>query len=122
MTAEQSAAFEQLRQLAAPHRFRVSADAEGFPMIPGRHGQIEWYHPDGSHLAAYTAGSSIRRGKLLSLPNIIRHQVGDSECRILFPVAMLPDGAQAIRARIRRTPKAAARLKLYRFPVRPRLT
>jgi hypothetical protein len=51
-TVEQAAAFRQLRALAAPFRFRVVADPEGFPVIPGRFGSIE-YH-DGEVLAVYT--------------------------------------------------------------------
>ena len=49
---EQRRAAEQLRALAKPYRFRVRADAEGFPIIPGRYGQIEWF--DGQDLAVYT--------------------------------------------------------------------
>ncbi len=36
-------AAEQLRALAKPHRFRVRLDVEGFPVIPARYGQIEWF-------------------------------------------------------------------------------
>src|SRR5256885_1525608 len=39
---EQCAA-EQLRALAKPHRFGVRLDGEGFPVIPARYGQIEWF-------------------------------------------------------------------------------
>ena len=42
----QQRAVEQLRALAKPYRLRVQVDAEGFPFIPGRYGQIEW-HCDG---------------------------------------------------------------------------
>jgi hypothetical protein len=45
-------AVAQLRQLAEPYRLRVQADAEGFPVIPGRYGQIEWF--DGQDLAVYS--------------------------------------------------------------------
>src|SRR2546425_6489834 len=34
--SEQQRAAEQLRALAKPYRFRVQADAEGFPIIPER--------------------------------------------------------------------------------------
>jgi len=37
----QQRAVEQLRALAEPYRFRVRLEAEGFPGIPGRYGQIE---------------------------------------------------------------------------------
>src|SRR5437899_4384508 len=42
-TLELQRASLQLGTLASPHRFRVVADPEGFPIIPGRYGQIEWY-------------------------------------------------------------------------------
>jgi hypothetical protein len=42
-TLEQQRAAMYLGMLAAPYRFRVIADAEGFPIIPGRYGRIEWY-------------------------------------------------------------------------------
>jgi hypothetical protein len=41
----------QLRRLARPARYRVSKDAEGLPMIPGRYGRIEWF--DGQDLGVY---------------------------------------------------------------------
>jgi len=34
-SSERARAFAQLRAPAGPHRFRVVADAEGFPIIPG---------------------------------------------------------------------------------------
>jgi len=44
--SEQQRAGQQLQAVAKPYRFRVQADAEGFPIIPGRYGRIEW-HCDG---------------------------------------------------------------------------
>jgi hypothetical protein len=117
MTDEQSLAFQQLRALAAPLRLRVTADKEGFPVIHGRMGDIEWYHPEGTHLAAYTAGTKVRLGLLLSLAGIKRHQIGDSECRVLFPITMLPEVARVVRARTRRlaSPEVLSRLAAYQF-------
>jgi hypothetical protein len=57
VTDEQSRAFTQVRRLAAPARFRVVADAEGFPVIRGKLGDIEGFHAEGTQLAAYTAGN-----------------------------------------------------------------
>jgi hypothetical protein len=111
MTDEQITAFRQLRQLAAPFRYRVAADAEGYPIIPGRLGQIEWYHAENTHLAAYTAGRLDRLGRLLSLPGIIRHQVGDTEVRVLFPVERLAEVARVIQARIHRGQPSPASLE-----------
>jgi len=48
-------ALAQFCELAKPYRLRVQADAEGFPVIPGRYGQIEWYC-DGQDCAARSGG------------------------------------------------------------------
>jgi len=121
MTDEQAGAFNQIRRLAAPHRFRVIANAEGYPVIRGKLGDVEWYHAEGTSLAAYTAGRTDRLGRLLSLPGITRQQVGDTEIRVLFPVALLPQVADVLRARRRRQlspehrQKACAALLASRF-------
>jgi hypothetical protein len=47
-TSDQQAAIAALRAQARP--YRVTLDAEGWPMIAGRHGQIE--HHDEATLAA----------------------------------------------------------------------
>ena len=65
MTDEQVGAWSQMRRVAAPLRFKVIADAEGYPVIRGKFGDIEWYHAEGTHLAAYTAGRQDRLGRLL---------------------------------------------------------
>ncbi len=55
MTGEPRVAFEQLRGLAVPVRARVTADPEGWPIIPGRLGQVECV-PGCPDLAVYTTG------------------------------------------------------------------
>lgn len=103
MTAEQARAFDQLRGFAKPFRYRVVADHEGFPIIPCRHGQIEWTGESGETLAAYTDGR-LMRGRLLALPWIdpLPRQVGDSEVRVYFPAERLPDMAALLKARVKR--------------------
>lgn len=120
-TAEQDTAFAAFRALAQPHRFRVLADAEGFPIIPGRRGRVEWFHVEGTHLAAYTTGR-LTRGRLLGVPGIIRHQVGDAELRVLFPVGCLAEVARVLGARRRRqVTTEQARALVERLPVAGRL-
>jgi hypothetical protein len=89
---EQQRATEQLRALAKPHRFRVRADAEGFPIIPARYGQIEWYCdgkcasralPGQFALAVYTDRPRLFE-KLWAIPGMKRHQTGDTEMRAVF--------------------------------------
>ena len=92
---EQRRAAEQLRALAKPYRFRVRADAEGFPIIPGRYGQIEWF--DGQDLAVY-ANRPRLFARLWAIPGVKRHQTGDTEMRAVFPPEALEQVATVIRA------------------------
>jgi hypothetical protein len=98
MTDEQGEAFAVLRRLAVPGRYRVTADGEGFPKIPGRLGAIEWY--DGAQLAVFTARRRmIPRLRALGLRP---WQIGDEEARFLFAPEALPTVAAAIGARRRK--------------------
>ena len=108
----QQRAVEQLRALAKPYRLRVQVDAEGFPFIPGRYGQIEW-HCDGVNcwscalpgqlaLAVHTDRPRLF-GKLWAIPGVRRHQTGDSEMRAVFPPDSLEQVALVIKARRRRS-------------------
>ena len=102
---------QQLRTLAEPYRFRIQADAEGSPIIPGRYGQIEWYcdgvncHacplPGQVALAVYTERPRLF-SKIWSIPGVRRHQTGDSEMRAVFPPEVLEQVAGVIRARRKR--------------------
>ncbi len=112
MTTEQAEAFAQLRTLAAAFRLRVRPDAEGWPVIPGRLGQIEWYcngqdcHgcplPGEPALAVYTNHPRLCQ-KLWAIPGVRRWQTGDREMRAVFPPEALEQVAGVIRARRRRT-------------------
>ena len=88
-----------LAALAAPYRYRVRLDAEGWPMIPGRYGRLEWH--DGRELAVYTDRPRLF-ARLWAVSGVRRWQVGDREARGLFPVQALPAVAAVIQARKRR--------------------
>jgi hypothetical protein len=111
----QQRAAEQLRELAKPYRFRVQLDIEGFPVIPGRYGQIEWF--DGESLAVYTDHPRLFQ-KLWTIPGVRRHQTGDTEMRALFPPETLERVSSVIGARRRRTQAAPNSLR----NLRPRAT
>ena len=96
----QQQAVEQLRALAKPWRFRVRVDVEGFPIIPGRYGQIEWF--GGRDLAVYTNRLRLF-AKLWAIPSMKRHQTGDTEMRAIFSAEALQQVAQLIKARRQRT-------------------
>lgn len=100
-------AVKELRALAKGYRFRVQADAEGLPIIPGRSGQIEWF--DGRDLAVYT--NRLRLFALWAIPGVKRHQTGDTEMRAVFSPESLEQVAGVIKARRKRTlvPEEACR-------------
>lgn len=81
LTDEQHTAREHLRTLAVPHRLRVTTDAEGWPIIPGRLGRIE--QNGGPELAVYTDRPRLF-AKVWAIPGVRRHQTGDTEMRALF--------------------------------------
>src|SRR5437773_9186172 len=109
---ERQRAVEQLRTVAKPYRLRVQVDAEGFPFIPGRHGQIEW-HCDGVNCSSCLLPGQIALAvysdrprmfaKLWAIPGVKRHQTGDTEMRAVFPPEALEQVAGVIKARRRRT-------------------
>ena len=116
MHSEQTQALARFRELAKPHKLQVQADAEGFPVIPGRYGQIEWYCdgqdcaarfggfcalPRQFALAVYTNRPRLFQ-KLWAIPGVKRHQMGDHEMRAVFPPEALEQVAGVIRTRRKR--------------------
>jgi hypothetical protein len=107
-------------------RVRLVPDEEGFPIVPGAMGQIEYlgmrYGPDRDgtvyteRLHVFTDRARIL-GKLLAVPGVHRGQMGDAEARLWFApddAAALTAVARIIRARMRRAPSTgnpAARAK-----------
>jgi hypothetical protein len=71
--------------MAAPYRFRVFRDTEGWPVMPGKLGRLEWH--DGRALAVYTDRPRLF-ARLWALPGVRRWQVGDQEVRGLFSVEL----------------------------------
>jgi len=122
----QQRAVERLRVLAKPYRLRVQVDAEGFPVIPGRYGQIEFYcdgvncHacplPGQFALAVYTDRARLF-SKIWSILGVRRYQTGDSEMRAVFPVEALEQVAAVIGARRRRTQTSLRSLQNLRSRV-----
>ncbi len=108
LTSEQQHAVTQLRALAAPYRFRVVVDAEGFPIIPGRYGRIEWYCdgvscwscalPRQLALAVHSDHPRVFQ-RLWAIPGVRRHQSGGVEMRAVFTVDLLEKVAIVIRAK-----------------------
>src|SRR5215831_10559041 len=89
-------ASRHLRDLVRPLRLRVTTDAEGYPVIPGRYGVIEWF--DGRNLAVYSDRPRLF-AKIWAIPGVHRHQTGDDEMRATFPPEALERVAAVIQAK-----------------------
>jgi hypothetical protein len=115
MNGEQRAAFKTFRSIVAPLRLRVRANAEGFPISPGRYGQLEWH--DAGQVAIYSQTMRML-AKLLKTPGVRRHQVGDHEIRLLLPLEEMHDSgalgaiARLLRVRARRVLSERQKLTL----------
>jgi hypothetical protein len=97
-TNEQRVMLQALQ--ASAGRWRVEADDEGWPVIHGNGGRIE-YH-DGHTLAVYIETSRLDSRMLrLIKAGCRRHQTGDGEARLLFDAVRLDAIAKLIRARYR---------------------
>lgn len=95
--------------MVEPLRLRVTADVEGWPMVRGRYGRLE-YH-DGVVVSVFTDHRLIR-SRLLELPGSRRAQEGDDELRVVVPVSSLAAAGKSILASRRRTLAPEQRAKL----------
>lgn len=111
-TNEQRAATERLRALAGG--YRVKQDAEGWPMIPGRLGRIEW-HCDGVHchgcpmpgrpvLAVYTDRRRVHSRLLAIAPSTLKSHTRNLALRTCLATAGIAAIASTAASR---SPKAA---------------
>ena len=91
-----------LTALARPFHYRAVRDSEGWPVIPGRLGQIEPH--DGHAHAVYTTRPRVfGRNRLWETRSSIgRSQTGGQEMRPLFPPERLVEVATGIGARLKR--------------------
>jgi hypothetical protein len=83
-------------------RARVVRDSEGWPFVPGSVGCVETAL-DRTLRAVFTSRRVVDR--LLAIPGVRRHQMGDTEARMLFPAddpACLRAVLSVIRPRVRR--------------------
>ncbi len=115
MTIDQRAALATFRTFADPLRLRVTTDPEGWPVAPGRYGQLEWHAED--TVAIYSTSLRVL-DRLLAVPGVRRHQMGDQEYRLLLPVPVegmhQAAGVRAVAAllRVRRRRVQSERQKL----------
>ncbi|MDP3939578.1 MAG: hypothetical protein Q8R92_15775 [Deltaproteobacteria bacterium] len=101
-TQEQMAVAKELA--TAARGYRVVADAEGWPVSPGRYGRLEHLGALPGHapqLAAFTTSRRLWR-RLLALDGVTKHQTGDAEFRGLVAPAAVPAVARLLRCRCRK--------------------
>jgi hypothetical protein len=94
--------------LAAPYRYRVGFDVEGWPMVPCKLGRLGWH--DGRAIAIYTDDPRLF-ARLWAVPGRPALAGGDQEGRALVAVDRLPEVATLIQAPRRRPATSAAHLQ-----------
>jgi len=124
-TPEQKDAFKTLGRLCQGRRVQI--DPEGWPFVKLTHGigRLEWH--DSAHVAVWIGGRTMRSMTLKlkrfsDIPGLIRHQMGDTECRVLFPSEKAKAVATAGRAQRKRvlSPERRAAAAVRLRDVRPR--
>lgn len=94
-------------EAAGRPRVRVVPDEEGYPIVPGRHGHVQWCGPEPTgeaRLYVFTQTTQMAT-KLAAIPGVHRWQTGDREARLWFPAhdaECLRAVLAVIKAKIRR--------------------
>jgi hypothetical protein len=96
MTGEQRSAFETFQSAVAPLRLRVKADAEGFPIAPGRYGQLEWH--DARQVAIHSQTMRML-AKLLKIAESAGTRWATTSFGCLWPSITCTTGPQLGRSR-----------------------
>ena len=114
-TREEWARFEPLVLAAFGPRVRRIRDAEGWPLVPGQYGRIEWRGVEAEGGAGVTGTSRLYAytdrprmiAKLRAIPGAHPHQIGDKEAAFWIAADDQP-ALQAVgvllRLRVRRLP------------------
>lgn len=93
---------------------RIVADPEGWPMVPGRLGRLEWrgreWATGEARVFAFTDRARMI-GKLLAVPGVRKSQIGDTEAAVSMAAtdqAAIQAVARLLRTRVRRPPREGA--------------
>ena len=110
MMDETQREYDQLKAVADTGRYKIRLkDNETF--IPGVRGQVEPYSLDGQTLAAFTDKPIILQ-RMLALPFVKPHQVGQSEGSVLFPVTHFATMADFLQLKKKRPRPSEAQIAL----------
>ncbi len=123
------AQFSAIIVPALGSRTRLVADVEGWPMVPGRYGRLEWRGVEAGEGPAHGtrriyADTPRRRmiARLLAMPGVHRWQTGDDEAAVWIAaedVAAIRTVAGLLRTRVRRAPETG-RSAVALAEIRPR--
>ena len=116
MTDETHREYEQLQAVADTGRYKIRLKDDE-PFLPGVRGQVEPYSLDGQVLVAFTGKASVLK-QLLALPFVTRHQVGQSEGSVLFPVTHFAAMADFLQLRKKRPRPSEAQIALGQAALR----
>ena len=112
MMDETQREYDQLKAVANTGRYKIRLQNDE-PFIPGIKGQVEPYSLDGQTLAAFTDKPIILQ-RMLALPFVKPHQVGQSEGSVLFPVTHFGAMADFLQLRKKRPRPSEAQIALGR--------
>jgi len=112
MTDETQHEYDQLKAVADTGRYKIRLKDEE-PFMPGGRGQVEPYSLDGQTLAAFTDKPIILQ-RMLALPFVTHHQVGQSEGSVLFHVQHFATMAGFLQLRKKRPRPSEAQIALGR--------
>ena len=116
MTDETQREYDQLQAVADTGRYKIRLINDE-PIIPGVRGQVEPYSLDGQTLAAFTDKPRVLM-ELLALPFVARHQVGQFEGLVLFPVTHFAAMADFLQLRKKRPRPSEAQIALGQAALR----
>ncbi len=117
MTHDTLQELEQLRALARPFRYRVILNSDGEAILPGVHGQVEWYAFKVQMMVAHTEKKHTLN-KLKNLSWISSHQIGDTEGSFLFPAERLEEMGTLLKIRRKRKPETSSHLSHFQYSPR----
>ena len=104
--------YNQLKAVADTGRYKIRLQDDE-PFIPGGRGQVEPYSLDGQTLAAFTDKPIILQ-RMLALPFVTPHQVGQYEGSALFHVKHFAAMADFLQLKKKRPRPSEAQIALGR--------
>ena len=108
--------FDQLKTVADTGRYKIRL-IDDEPFMPGVKGQVEPYSFDGQTLAAFTDKPIILQ-RMLALPFVQPHQVGQSEGSVLFHVKHFSAMADFLQLKKKRPRPSEAQMALGQAALR----